>query len=71
MPGLLQLREQLQGWPAVWIVAIDQNFAQHRFSLGKFSVSNILFRNLDAALAETSQRFIVRFGRSDRVGEQI
>ena len=69
--GLLQMREQLQRRPAIWIVAVLQNFAQNRFSFSKVAVGDLLLGDFYAALAETGQRLVVRFAGSDRVGEQL
>src|SRR6266478_7123325 len=69
--GLLQVGEQLQRGPAIWIVAVLQNFAQNRLGFGKVAVGDLLLGDFHAALAETGQRFVVRFAGSDRVWEQL
>ncbi|PYJ81419.1 MAG: hypothetical protein DME73_07510 [Verrucomicrobia bacterium] len=69
--GLLQVGEQLQRRPAIWIVAVLQNFAQNRLSFSKVAVGDLLLGNFHTALAETGQRFVVHFAGSDRVGEQL
>src|SRR5207249_10286406 len=53
--GLLQVGEQLQRRPAIWIVAICQHFAQNRLGFGKFSLGNILLGDFDAAFAKSGQ----------------
>src|SRR6266436_6819067 len=54
--GLLKVGEQLQREPAIWIVAVLQNFAQNRLGFSKVAVGDPLLGDFHAALAETGQR---------------
>ena len=65
--GLLQMREQLQGRPAIRIVAIFQDLAHNRFGFDKFAVGDVLLGDFNATFAKTGDRFVMRFGRSDGV----